>query len=685
VVAITLGTAGALVLSTKARHVSHQAPVSKTRYTVTAPLWSPKGGPVRACLYEVPSSPGWSLGCGGVEVTNADVESIPLTFTYQGGAVKTPIVKLVGIWEGHALRLSEQPQVTMLKPTEPKPWIVQSPPTSSGKTHQQLMEELKRDSGDLEKRGIIVLMYKSAADLDITLAVADANSVQYLYDRYGRMQISGWLQPVNVATETPLPSRSPSPTPSPTVWPQSTVPTTAQLSALSDRVVWAFIDRGVLFRSTDKGNTWEQRSLPALVGHDSLLEVSFVDDRQGWVLFARQCAKLDAEVWHTTDGAATWQKVAVQRWTPYYASDGEMSTQCKQGLSFVDPMHGFLAGWAPWRQPNIYRTFDGGKTWSGSPLPDPPDFRTEGGNSLRAGAVKRFGSTLYVEAWGKQPGEIRDRQYMFRSTDSGATWSWMTNIPSPYIAMVTESRWLQLLVPGRSMESTDSGQQWHLYASDFNTNTAVGGPQIVFADSQVAYAGGQGQIQRTVDGGLHWTRINTPTWPSVVPDPLRLTSQKCTGEPLTTSARTVEGRYTMRVPSGWADTGDYVHRESPLLELTAPASYGYSPTRIQFLALQYDPKDFGPEGTAHSIAVAIATKHDWSILPDTVATSVSDCAVAAEPAAVFGYANGSEQGYWLFMVRQNGLYGIRLVGTGGVGDQAIEDALAMLGSIAWKS
>jgi photosystem II stability/assembly factor-like uncharacterized protein len=604
-----------------------------------------------------------------------------MTFTYQNGTVKTPIVKVVGTWDGHGLRLSDQPQVTMLKPTEPKAWIVQSPPTSSGKTSQQLMEELKRDSRNLEKRGIIVLRYTFAADLDVTLAVADANSVNYLFDHYGRVQISGWLQPVNVATETPLPS--PSPTPTPAVMPQATVPTTAQLSALSDQVVWAFIDKGVLFRSADKGITWEQRTLPELGGRGSLLEVSFVDDRQGWVLVAGQCAKLDAEVWHTSDGAATWQKVGVQTWTPYYASDGEMAMQCKQGLSFIDAMHGFLTGWTPWRQPNIHRTVDGGKIWSGSPLPDPPNYQTENGFSLRAGSVKQFGNTLYVQAWGKQRGDLPDRHYMFRSTDAGATWSWMTQLPSPNIVMVTESRWLLLDVPGKSMESTNSGQEWHPYRSDLNAETPVAGFQIVFVDSQVGYAGGPGQIQRTVDGGLHWTRIKLPAWPSVLPDPMRLTSQKCTGTPPTTLARTVGNRYTIRVPSGWTDTGDYVHTESLLLELTAPASYGNSPTRIQFLALPYDvQRDFGTSTTAHAIAADEAATHRFTSTR-SVATSAVDCPVAGESAAAIGYADANEHGFWLLFIHRNSLLGVRLFGAGGIGDNVIQDALGMVGSIAW--
>jgi hypothetical protein len=242
------------------------------------------------------------------------------------------------------------------------------------------------------------------------------------------------------------------------------------------------------------------------------MEVSFVDERLGWLLYpgvaATQCSGAGAEIWHTTDGAATWQRVA------YVDQQNQASglgfAQCKGSLSFVDATHGFVVASDGNSTPRIYRTADGGHTWSGSTLPDPPDFKTSGGLALQAGLVERFGNTLYVKAWGKQGGDIPDRQYIFRSTDGGAMWSWLTKVPSRYIVMVTESRWLQLLIPGQSMESINSGQQWHPYESDFNTDTPVGGPQIVFADSRVGYAEGRGALQRTIDGGSHWERIATP-------------------------------------------------------------------------------------------------------------------------------------------------------------------------------
>jgi photosystem II stability/assembly factor-like uncharacterized protein len=286
--------------------------------------------------------------------------------------------------------------------------------------------------------------------------------------------------------------------------------------------------------------------------------LTFINDQEGWGLTMGESQCNDAgTIWHTTDGGSTWNNFPLVA-PKQHTDSGIAYTQCKEHIYFIDSNHGFVPAWDDNHRPTIYRTSDGGKTWSGSTLPDPPDFKTSpGGFTLRAATFKRFGSTLYVEAYG--PG----RQYLFRSTDGGATWSWLTKVPSIYIAMVTESRWLQLVWPGQSMESTNSGQQWHPYESDFHTDTPVGGPQIVFADSQVGYAEGRGALQRTVDGGAHWERIATPgTYLSPTPPPVASstrTSPSACGKELAgvwltyTSAK---WGYSVEYPANWCKVTD---------------------------------------------------------------------------------------------------------------------------------
>lgn len=312
--------------------------------------------------------------------------------------------------------------------------------------------------------------------------------------------------PVRGATPSPVPSPSASSTPIP-------LPTSAQFSAPTGTEVWALVANAVLFISTDQGNAWQQRALPPSPPN---IEISFVSDREGWLSSAgspeTQCNGESVTLWQTTDGAKTWQQVSTSSWQQQSAT-GIGYRQCKSGLSFIDETHGFLTAWDSNHAPVIYRTADGGNTWAASaPLPDPPGFTTSpGGFTLRAGRVHRFGSVLLVDAYGQSANSGQLSEYVFRSTNGGATWTHLATLPNTAVhpAFVTASRWLALIIRGQSQETLDAGKTWHAYPSDYSQAAPVS-PDIIFASTEVGYASVRGGLQRTVDGGLHWTPLRTP-------------------------------------------------------------------------------------------------------------------------------------------------------------------------------
>ena len=168
-------------------------PATGARYTVTAPLLALRGKPVHACWFIEDSYP--PAGCAGVEVRNVNAAAVPGAFTYKNGTIETPVVKLVGIVNGQTLTLTELPQSTRSQGTEPKP-VSQPPPAASKGTDLQVDEQIAHDMLTLQQRGIYVLSVGIGADgVDLVLLVADAASVETLYSQYGRVHISGWLQP----------------------------------------------------------------------------------------------------------------------------------------------------------------------------------------------------------------------------------------------------------------------------------------------------------------------------------------------------------------------------------------------------------------------------------------------------------------------------------------------------------
>jgi photosystem II stability/assembly factor-like uncharacterized protein len=258
---------------------------------------------------------------------------------------------------------------------------------------------------------------------------------------------------------------------------------------------------------------WQQRPIPP--GNFPRAEISFIDDRQGWLTTGgvpeTQCNGAGTAVWHTSDAGTTWQQVASVDWQ-HQVPGGIGYRQCKEGLSFVDAMHGLLGASDPNSRPTIYRTADGGHTWAPSTLPNPPGFVTLGaGDALTPGLAKGFGKTLLLPAWGMQPGAQVETEYIFRSVDGGATWTYIAigGQGINNVTFVTESRWLKLPNSGNGFETTDAGKTWHSYPSDYQSAAGVASV-FAFGDGLVGYGTVRGGIRRTVDGGLHWTWIKTP-------------------------------------------------------------------------------------------------------------------------------------------------------------------------------
>ena len=290
---------------------------------------------------------------------------------------------------------------------------------------------------------------------------------------------------------SPAPSRTP-----------IALPSFAQLVAPSGTVVWAFVAGTRLFRSVDRGETWVERSLPPGLTN---AEVSFADEANGLLLSpgaaAGACQTQPVSIWKTGDGAASWQQVT---------ATGIADSMCKRGLTSGDSTHAIFTAYGPGSGPVIYRTADGGKTWAASkPLPDPPGFTftTPGGIVILPGRPHALGSIVLVDAQGY--GE--QKRYVFRSTDGGATFSYASTAPKleGAVAVVTATRWMQISPPVSSMETTDGGATWHAYKTDYTQAAPIAG-DFVFGHVDIGYGTVRGAIQRTMDGGAHWTTIKTP-------------------------------------------------------------------------------------------------------------------------------------------------------------------------------
>ena len=302
------------------------------------------------------------------------------------------------------------------------------------------------------------------------------------------------------------PNAGPSPTGKPAGSSSATpiaLPSFAQVVAPSGTVVWALVAGTRLFRSEDRGATWVERALPPGTAN---IEIAFADGSNGILLNggspSTQCQAQSAEIWKTADGAASWQKIA---------ATGIADGMCKSGISSGDVARALFTAWSPNAAPVTYRTADGGQTWKAStPLPDPPGFTTQtAGGALRPGRPHVFGSLVLVDAVGPANGQTT--RYVFRSTDGGATFAYASTIPSAEgaVVIVTGTRWLVIATPTSSVETTDAGATWHKFTTDYSQAAPIAGT-FAFGHVDIGYGTVRGAIQRTIDGGAHWTTIKTP-------------------------------------------------------------------------------------------------------------------------------------------------------------------------------
>ncbi len=113
--------------------------------------------------------------------------------------------------------------------------------------------------------------------------------------------------------------------------------------AFAGRRGWLVGDGGLVMRSDDGGQTWQQVKLPGGVEHQFDFRAVAAAGEQCWVGGAP-----GARLWHTRDAGRHWEPLATPTHVPLAA------------LEFIDPQR----GWAVGALGTILATRDGGRSWS---------------------------------------------------------------------------------------------------------------------------------------------------------------------------------------------------------------------------------------------------------------------------------------------------------------------------------
>lgn len=263
-------------------------------------------------------------------------------------------------------------------------------------------------------------------------------------------------------------------------WPADTAPPLSL--AVAGPVLYAgAVENQGLYRSADAGVTWQRLDSPASAGtlHGStVLSILVIPPNGSLILAGTERAGLFA----SADGGDTWQPAALPLGAPRLSAILPHPTQ--PGLLFAGAADG------------VYRSTDQGASWQ-----------------LVTGALGR----LDVLALATHPHDPRilyagTTTGVYRSTDGGDTWQpWMTGIPDVTIYSFTfdpaDPRTIYAGSRGNNVcRTTDGGESWAPIHSGLETLTAF--DVLVDArDPRVLTVGTVEGLYRSVDGGATWARL----------------------------------------------------------------------------------------------------------------------------------------------------------------------------------
>lgn len=235
-------------------------------------------------------------------------------------------------------------------------------------------------------------------------------------------------------------------------------------------------NRGLLLRTTDAGNTWQQTSVAQNV---SLYKMFFVTPSIGWVVGPGEFS--GSYLLRTSDGGVTWSGQPLPG--PGVARD----------LFFLSTS----AGWIVGENGLILQTTNGGATWQDRSIgvTFPPSFYfvrfTSPTNGVALGKTFAFSATLAVA----------------RTTNGGSSWALQTTGLQNNMTAADQASASSLVTVGSGglvLKSMDVGHTWSFPMGLPTTELTA----IDFYDSLLGVAVGySGRISRTNNGGTVWTEI----------------------------------------------------------------------------------------------------------------------------------------------------------------------------------
>ena len=238
---------------------------------------------------------------------------------------------------------------------------------------------------------------------------------------------------------------------------------------------------GVLFRTTDAGQTWQRIALPPSVPDNfSISKVQFLNAQIGWITISSQpsVGKIQEDYWQTNDGGQTWSNITTSIPSIPAGSNGV--------ITFLDAQTWWVTDNTPRNgKPVIAVTHDAGATWHQQVLPVPAGvvFHSHLPGGLLAEIPQVFSARDGLLTVGG-----RD-MVVYVTHDGGDTWRPTT----PVLSQATNQNGGYRLTIASSLIFSDMnhGLLWEEVTPVAGTKSPATNRLLI-----------------TTDGGQHWTTIS---------------------------------------------------------------------------------------------------------------------------------------------------------------------------------
>ena len=228
-----------------------------------------------------------------------------------------------------------------------------------------------------------------------------------------------------------------------------------------------------LLKTTDSGRTWTEHE----IGLNNVIEgIHFVDEHKGWVVGSA------GSIAYSSDGGNSW-----------ILQDSGTESRLRD-VCFVNETDGWAVG-----DNTILYTSNGGEMWQGAEIHYSARF-----NAL-AFPTEKNGQPSERNGWVVGNGGI-----IFRTVDGGSTWT-SVDIPTSEnlfdILFIDEQRGWITGKNGTILNTVNAGSTWTAQRS----NTTQWLNSISFADDTTGWTvGSNGFVLHTTDGGQHWSQKPFP-------------------------------------------------------------------------------------------------------------------------------------------------------------------------------